>query len=332
MTNTDTDRHEPLLLDPIVARTLQNTQEEQAAYWHQLSNAQSPLALPYPAKKPGCWRKIKKIVVRNVFQPSGWVCVVLLLYISANMMSVSEVSLMCKAQWGDRCFTIEGYFKTATAIAGCIAAPIAGLLVDWFGPRTSLCISICSSAVPAFVFLMSNSIWALYFANAALPLLGGGVTIILPVCQACIAIMTTASRRSTAFGFIAAGFGIGVLISSKFAAAVINAHPDPVSSCALSPRLGNATLTNDVGPHGSGGHGGHGSGGHEGSTYSESGTIAAYGVQLFVLIVCLLVASSTMPDSSPRFNQKRDESRLRSLREELQKNCIDSRYIRPGGL
>ena len=86
------------------------------------------------------------------------VCVVLLLYISANMMSVSEVSLMCKAQWGDRCFTIEGYFKTATAIAGCIAAPIAGLLVDWFGPRTSLCISICSSAVPAFVFLMSNSI------------------------------------------------------------------------------------------------------------------------------------------------------------------------------
>lgn len=79
--------------------------------------------------------------------------IILVITLQVTVLGLNSVQapLMCKEAFGEQCFSIEGYFRTMSTVAGILASPVAGLFMDWFGPRNTLSWAMCVGALPAVV-------------------------------------------------------------------------------------------------------------------------------------------------------------------------------------
>jgi MFS family permease len=123
----------------------------------------------------------------------------------------------------------EGWSRTQVAIGlslGAlgimIAAPIVGRLVDRYGPRRILLISIPLLAIgftlPSFA---GGSPWTLWIAYLGLALIGMGAS---PVAYGRLVVTRFRKARGLALGFMLAGTGVSALLVPPFLAAVTQSY------------------------------------------------------------------------------------------------------------
>lgn len=98
---------------------------------------------------------------------------------------------------------VSSYF-----IAQFFAGPLLGQLSDRHGRIPILIISQAGSAVSFFIMAAAGSAWLLFLARAIDGITGGNIII----AQAYVADITPPEKRTEAFGYIFAAFGIGFII------------------------------------------------------------------------------------------------------------------------
>ena len=120
---------------------------------------------------------------------------------------------LCTEAFGDSCFSYDGYFRTAETVASLLSMPIAGYLVDWYGPRKIMCWCVFVSALPGAVYLLSNDAVTYYISKSTHGLFGGGHVVVLSTARGCLAVVTPTKYRTTVFAFFGATFGVATMIA-----------------------------------------------------------------------------------------------------------------------
>lgn len=101
-----------------------------------------------------------------------------------------------------------GLFTTTWALMQFIFAPVLGLLSDRFGRRPVVLLSNFGLALDYFVMALAPSVRWLFLGRV----LSGLTSASIPTATAYISDVTAPEKRSKAFGFLGAAFGVGFIL------------------------------------------------------------------------------------------------------------------------
>nr|AIA18793.1 Tetracycline_Resistance_MFS_Efflux_Pump [uncultured bacterium] len=100
-----------------------------------------------------------------------------------------------------------GYFISVYALMQFVASPVLGSLSDRFGRRPILLVSLLGAGLDYVLMALAPNLWILFFGRVIAGLTGASMT----VASSYMADISDDSNRSSNFGMIGAGWGLGFI-------------------------------------------------------------------------------------------------------------------------
>ncbi|MFC3581548.1 MFS transporter [Sphingomonas hylomeconis] len=138
----------------------------------------------------------------------------------------------------DEATRIAGYMLVAFALAQFVAGPILGSLSDRFGRRPVLIASMLSFGIDYALMAAAPSLAWLFLGRGIAGIAGA----IYGPASSVIADVTPPDRRSAAFGYVSAAFGIGFVIGPALGGVIAGLGPRAPFVAAALLALGNAAI------------------------------------------------------------------------------------------
>ena len=133
---------------------------------------------------------------------------------------------------------VAGYMLVAFALAQFVAGPVLGNLSDRFGRRPVLIASMLAFGVDYALMAVAPSLAWLFLGRTVAGIAGA----IYSPASSVIADITPPERRSAAFGYISAAFGIGFVIGPAIGGLLAGFGPRAPFIAAAVLALGNAAV------------------------------------------------------------------------------------------
>lgn len=138
----------------------------------------------------------------------------------------------------DEATRIAGYMLVAFALAQFVAGPILGSLSDRFGRRPVLIASMLAFGIDYALMAAAPSLAWLFLGRGIAGIAGA----IYGPASSVIADVTPPDRRSAAFGYVSAAFGIGFVIGPALGGVIAGLGPRAPFVAAELLALGNAAI------------------------------------------------------------------------------------------
>ena len=138
----------------------------------------------------------------------------------------------------DEATRIAGYMLVAFALAQFVAGPILGSLSDRFGRRPVLIASMLAFGIDYALMAAAPSLAWLFLGRGIAGIAGA----IYGPASSVIADVTPPDRRSAAFGYVSAAFGIGFVIGPALGGVIAGLGPRAPFVAAALLALGNAAI------------------------------------------------------------------------------------------
>ena len=138
----------------------------------------------------------------------------------------------------DEATRIAGYMLVAFALAQFVAGPILGSLSDRFGRRPVLIASMLAFGIDYALMAAAPSLAWLFLGRGIAGIAGA----IYGPASSVIADVTPPDKRSAAFGYVSAAFGIGFVIGPALGGVIAGLGPRAPFVAAALLALGNAAI------------------------------------------------------------------------------------------